>query len=212
VKYVSAPTGADIVDQVHALVSAAAGEVLVFVDTSIHLESCNWLREIAGPLLLPGVGLSGCQLEHYPSGELSQIGIAFDSEGSASRVRARFAGAEFLHGWNYWLRNWSAASGACFAIQRSTWDEVGGFSAPNGHSRPDIRLCLKLAEKGLRVVTSPAVRLGQAGIAALERPLRVQEEEDRRIVRSILPHGDPCINPNLRLEDGIAVPSWTFRF
>ena len=99
-----------------------------------------------------------------------------------------------------------AASGACFAIQRSTWEEVDGFSAPNGHSRPDIRLCLKLRERGLRVVISPAVGFRQTVSAALERPLWAQDEEDRRIVRGAFLQGDPYINPNLRLEGGFAVP------
>lgn len=206
VKIVWIPPGADIVGQAHRLVEAASGEVLVFVDADIRFETGDWLREIVGPLLLPGVGLCGCHLAHTRSGSVSNIGIAFDDQGNAADVRPRRGQAPFLPGWDSWLRNWSAASGACFAIQRKTWDEAGGFSATDGHSRPDIQLCLKLAKKGLRVVTNPAAQVRQAGSAALETPLRAQEEQDRQLIRRIFPHGDPHVNPNLRLVDGILVP------
>ncbi len=206
VSFVSIPAGSDIADGANQLVDSATGEVLVFIDAGIQLEASDWLREIVGALMLPGVGLCGCHLAHHRSGAVRHIGIAFDDEGNASRVRPRRQRAWFLPHWDSWLRNWSATSGACFAIQRRTWDEVRGFSAPNGHSRPDIRLCLKLAEKGLRVVTNPAARVLQTATAALELPLRAQDEEDRRIVREVFPQGDPYINPNLRLNHGTLVP------
>lgn len=204
-KFVSPQAAANLVDRVHQLVDAASGEVLAFVDAGILLDASTWLREMVGPLALPGVGLSGCHLSHYRSGIVRHIGIAFDAKGNGSSVRPRRPQALFQLGWDEWLRNWSAASGACFAIKRETWDEVGGLSAPNGHSRPDIRLCLKLAERGLRVVTNPAARMRQTATAALELPLQIQDEEDRRIVRDVFPYGDPHINPNLRLKDGVVV-------
>jgi hypothetical protein len=206
VKFVAMASGADIVDQTNRLVSSSAGEILVFVDASIQLEAGNWMQEIVGPLLLPGVGLCGCHLAQDRSGEVRHVGIAFDDDGNAWPVRPTAAQAEFVLGWEKWLHNWSAASGACFAIRRSAWDDVGGLSSPNGHSRPDIRLCLKLAEKGMRVATSPAALVRQTGTAVLEIPVRTQGEEDRRIVRGVFPHGDPHINPNLSLDRGILVP------
>ena len=205
VKFTWIPPGSDIVDQANRLVKSATGDVLVFVDAGIELDAGDWLREIVGPLFLPGVGLCGCRLAHRDDGAIRHIGIAFDDEGNPVPVRPR-PRAQFLLGWDTWLRNWSAASGACFAIRRQTWDEVGGFSGAQGHSRPDVRLCLKLAQKGLRVVTNPAARVRQADVAALELPLRTQDEQDRRIVRGIFPHGDPHINPNLRLSNGTLVP------
>lgn len=206
VKFVALKAGSDVVDQANQLISASAGEVLVFIDGSIDLDASNWLREMVGPLLLPGVGLCGCHFSDYRNGLVRNIGLAFDAEGNASRVRPRYPQAHFLLGWDEWLRNWSAASGACFAIQRKTWDEVGGFAAPNSHSRPDIRLCLKLAERGLRVVTNPAARVRQSATAALELRLQIQDEEDQRIVRSVFPHGDTHINPNMHLKDGLLTP------
>ena len=205
-KLVSMPAGVDIVDQTNRLVSAAGGEVLVFLDAGVQLESSGWLREIVGPLLLPGVGLCGSHLIHHRSGAGHQIGIAFEDAGDAVPIRPRQLPAPFLEGWHSWLRNWSAVSGACFAIARQTWDEAGGFSATIGHSRPDIQLCLKLAEKGLRVVANPAAQVRQEGVAALETPLRAQDGEDRRLIRSAFPAGDPHVNPNLRLVDGVLVP------
>lgn len=206
VTFVWMPAGVDIVGQTNRLVGAAGGEVLVFVDAVVRLESSEWLREIVGPLLLPGVGLCGCLLVDHRSDAVRQLGIAFDAAGDAVPVRPRQMKALFLEGWHCWLRNWSAASGACFAIQRKTWDEAGGFAAANGHSRPDIRLCLKLAERGLRVVINPAAQVRQDGAAALETPMRPQGNEDRRIIRGVFPQGDPYVNPNLHLVDGILVP------
>jgi glycosyltransferase involved in cell wall biosynthesis len=206
VRFVPVSAGAGILDQVNQLVNSATGEVLVFIDAGIELEASAWLREIVGPLSLPRVGLCACHLVSARTGTVGHVGVAFDDEGNASHVRPQRARPQFLVEWDQWLRNWSAASGACFAIHRGTWDEVGGFSGPNGHSRPDIRLCLKLAKHGLRVVTNPAARVRQEGTAALELPLGSRQEQDRRIVRGLFPQGDPHINPNLRLHQGMLVP------
>jgi cellulose synthase/poly-beta-1,6-N-acetylglucosamine synthase-like glycosyltransferase len=205
VKFVPVRAGADILGQAEQLVDAATGEVLVFIDGHVELDGSDWLREVVGPLSLPGVGLCGVRLED-PRRARHKISIAFDREGNASAVHAEHAPMQFLPGWDVWLRNWSAVSGACFAIRRRTWDEVGGFAAPSGHSRPDIRLCLKLAEKGLRVVGNPAARVRQTALAALELPLRNQSEEDRRIVRAIFPQGDPHVSPHLCVRDGLLIP------
>lgn len=206
VKYVPVSAGDDTVEQANQLVAASTGDVLVIVDAGVRLESSDWLRELVGPLSLPGVGMCGCHLVDHLTGEVTHVGLAFDDEGNASPVRLKGQQDGFLHGAAHWLRNWAASSGACFAVARTTWNEVHGFYAPHGHSRPDIRLCLNLAEKGLRIVTNPAARVRQSKAAALETPLHPQGEFDRQVVRTAFPHGDPHINTNLHLKDGLLIP------
>lgn len=202
VKLVAATDEEPLERQITRIAEAAQGDILVFLDESIQLDESDWLRELTGPLQIPGVGLVGCHLIDPETGATGHGGLVFDDAGAVHCYRPIARQVEFTPGYDLWLRNWSAVSGACFAIRRDTWESVGGVNAPSQHSRLDVRLCLKLINQDLRIASTPKVKPHHKGLAVFERPTHANTAEDQSIVRSHFPSGDPYVNPNLEYVKG----------
>ena len=57
-------------------------------------------------------------------------------------------------------RNCAAVTGACLLTRRQVFDEVGGFDETNLPTCfQDVDLCLKMGERGYRIVYTPHARL-----------------------------------------------------
>jgi O-antigen biosynthesis protein len=164
----------------------------------------DWLAEITGPLAIPGVGLTGARLLDAQTGLLRHCGLVIAKSG---RVESIYAGqpknVNGPAGLVSWYRNWTAVSGACFAIRREVWDEVGGFSGELAHARPDVALCLKVhRQTSWRIAYNPFAWLFQSREAALETPLADERPCDLSVY---FPNGDPHFNANLDCQDGRVV-------
>lgn len=137
--------------------AASEGEVLLFLNDDTEVKSAGWLEELLGHLARPGVGAVG-PLLRYPDGRIQHAGVLLGIGGTASHAfigrrapshpRARLAG------------NVSALTGACLAIRREAFEEVGGFDhdlLPNSYG--DVDLCLRLGAAGWRCLFVPSVEL-----------------------------------------------------
>jgi GT2 family glycosyltransferase len=134
---------------------AAAGissPYLVFMNDDLLIERDQWLDDLCAPFVRAEVGIVGAQL-YYPDGTIQHAGIVVnvaDGVGHAGR---------FQFGSPYWpwlgmTRNVSAVTGACLAIRRTLFAELGGFdtSFPNNYN--DVDLCLSAQNAGSEVVLS----------------------------------------------------------
>ena len=114
-------------------------------------------------------------------------------------------------------RDLSAVTGACLAIRRDVFFEVGGLEAETlqvGWS--DIDLCLRVREAGYRIVWVPGATLIHHEMATRGRDITLQQqvrhETERAVLRRRWPaemDRDPFLNPNLDAEEQmfLAVPS-----
>jgi O-antigen biosynthesis protein len=117
-------------------------------------------------------------------------------------------------------RTLSAVTGACVAIRRAVFFEVGGLDEANLHvayKYNDVDLCLRLGDYGYRVVWTPFAELfhlesvsrGYDGEdpARRERSLR-EWQHVRATWASLLGSGDPFHNPNVLFHwDRTEIPS-----
>lgn len=132
--------------------AAASGEYLVFLNNDTILTP-HWLERLIEPFEDPRVGLVGAKLV-YPDGRLQEAGGILFSDGS---------------GWNYGRGDDPArpkyefqceahyCSGACIAISRALFEELGGFDtgfAPMYYEDVDLALAVRAA--GRKVVYQPA--------------------------------------------------------
>ncbi|MBC7795751.1 MAG: glycosyltransferase family 2 protein, partial [Pyrinomonadaceae bacterium] len=108
--------------------------------------------------------------------------------------------------------NFSAVSSACLAIRSEVFDEVSGFYAenlPNGLF--DADLCLRIGEKGYRIVWTPHAECVQIVDSATEKAVSRNSPETvyfKRRYEKILKN-DLFYNPNLSLDDenfSVAIP------
>lgn len=183
---------------------AASGDVLLFLNNDTDVIKAGWLNELAAHAMRPEVGAVGAKLL-FADDTVQHAGIWL---GPGGKVRhfLRLSKREdpgYL-GQLTFLRDLSAVTGACMAVRRTVFDEVGGFDESFPVSYSDIDLCLKLRQRGYRIVWTPhaeLLHLESASRGSGEWRWSKEEAEHKRFVarweREL--NEDPFFNPNLDL-------------
>ena len=178
--------------------------LLLFLNDDTTVINPGWLTAMVELATQPGVGAVGAKLL-YPDGTIQHAGVVlglFDICGHAFKGVC----AEELPYFDFPLviRDVSAVTGACMMVPADKFHECGGFdeeALPIAYQ--DVDLCLKLRQKGYRVLFTPHARLCHHE-AASKRP----EDKDpspsetlafRSRWKAVI-ENDPFYNPNLTRE------------
>jgi GT2 family glycosyltransferase len=190
-------------------VQASTGEVLLFLNNDIEILDGGWLREMVGEAMRPDIGCVGAKLL-YGDGTVQHAGVMLQSGPLAMHVcRTDGATDTGLDGRLAGTRDYLAVTGACLAVRRAVFEQVGGF---DGEHLPvaynDIDLCLKVNDAGYRNICTPF-----ASLLHLESASRghdhVSEEKQQRAAREQAHAStkwidrfehDPYHNPNVQLD------------
>ncbi len=189
----------------NAAAARAKGELLLFLNNDIEATHDGWLRDLAGYACRPEVGVAGARLL-YADGSVQHAGVVIGLRGLAGHVFARWRPEYPLtpFGTPQPTRNWSAVTGACLMIRRALFEELRGFDQRIRVSGGDIDLCLRVRERGLRVVCVGHVELthyesvSRGGTAVPVEDIRLEAEAYARL----LAVGDPYYHPQLSAEVG----------
>ena len=186
----------------------AAGEVLLLLNNDVSVVRPGWLRSMVGHAMRPGVGVVGARLL-FPDGRLQHGGMLLGPRGAA--VHALTGAAEDDPGYMAQvmvLRDLSAVTGACLAIRRALFHELGGLE--QDHLRvawSDIDLCLRAREAGYRVLWDPEATLVHHEMATRGQDVSLEQqarhEVERAYMRRRWPDAtdhDPTLNPALRAD------------
>lgn len=134
----------------------ATGEVLVFLNDDTALGDPGWLANLCGWTQLPEVGAVGLQLID-DSGLIQHGGVTLGLHGFADHLfRLKPPHSASLMGSTDWTRNVLAVTGACLAVRRSVFEEVGGFDERFELCGSDVVLGLRIHQAGYRNVVSAA--------------------------------------------------------
>jgi GT2 family glycosyltransferase len=173
----------------------AGGEVLVFLNDDTEIIQPEWLERLVMYATRPDVGAVGAKLLYgdrrvQHAGTWSRhghphhryVGFGHDHPGYLAALTAS--------------QNCLAVTAACLAVERSKFEEVGGFAALFPLAYNDVDLCLKLSRSGYRTVVDCATRVVHHESSSRD-PLVAGWELDqlRRRWAPILDN-DPYDNPN----------------
>ncbi|OYT72280.1 MAG: glycosyl transferase family 2 [Chloracidobacterium sp. CP2_5A] len=198
----------------------ATGDVFVLLNNDVQAIHADWLSELVRQVVRPDVGIVGARLL-YPDDTIQHAGVVLGIRGVAGHVhqraprRARGVPSNVQRLWNEVAREVSAVTGACLAIRREVFELVGGLDAENlAVAFNDVDLCLRVRERGYRVLFTPQAELYHLESASRgsdhrsERRLTFQREcEYMRARWGALLDDDPYYNPNLTLERLDASPA-----
>jgi len=189
----------------NAAVEHTSGSVLCLLNDDTEVITEDWLDEMVGQLLVPGVGAVGAKLL-YSDGRIQHGGVIVgigDVAGHAHRLSDRLSPG--YCGRLLVAQNFSAVTGACMVVRRQAWDEVGGLDEQNlAIAFNDVDLGLRLRQAGWRVVWTPHASLyhhesvSRGTDTAVSRTVGYGEE-----VHYMQSHWgetlrtDPAYNPNL---------------
>lgn len=141
------------------LAKYASGEILLLLNDDTEILTGEWLADMVSILLLPGVGVVGAHLI-YPNSTIQHAGVIFSKTGAHHIYRGTPDGSHGYFEELLLMRNVSAVTGACQAISKANFEIVGGLDESNLQvAYNDLDLCIKLLDRGLRVVMCPEARL-----------------------------------------------------
>lgn len=131
------------------------GEVLVLLNNDVEVISSNWLHELVGHAIRPGIGAVGAKLL-YSDNTVQHAGVVIGMGGIAGHVH-RFIEHDAPGYCNRAIvaQNLSAVTGACLAIVKERLLMVGGLDEKLAVAFNDVDLCLRLVEAGMRNVFTP---------------------------------------------------------
>lgn len=126
----------------------AKGEVLLFVNNDTVVNDPSWLRRIARYAVQKDVGVVGGKLL-YPDGTIQHGGVILGIQGVAAHDAVGLEESDPRIRFDY-TREVSAVTGACLAIRRGLFEELGGLDATARVAFNDILLCLEARRRGYR--------------------------------------------------------------
>lgn len=179
---------------------AAKGEILVFLNDDVQPQDGEWLDALVAQAQRPEVGAAGALL-FFPNGSIQHAGVTLGIAGYVGHPRrGKFDGGFWP--WTTVTRNVSAVTGACLAMRRSVFDELGGFDPIFPVNYNDVDLCLRARRAGYQVILEASARLTHFESRTRHRGVK-WEELDRFAERwgDEIAAGDPYFNPNLSLRN-----------
>ncbi|MBA4135737.1 MAG: hypothetical protein C0518_00310 [Opitutus sp.] len=172
--------------------ASARGHVLFFLNNDLVFLP-GWfepMREIV--TRRADAALVGNVQRNARTGALDHAGIWFDEKGKPAHVRHRPLFPR-LRGW----REVPAVTGACFAIRRRVWEQLGAFDDGFRNGGEDIDLAFRARGRGYRNYVSLRSVVRHHVSASPGRKLR-DEENSRRLAERW--------EPELAL---LAAPAWS---
>jgi GT2 family glycosyltransferase len=188
--------------------AAARGEILLLLNNDIEVIGADWLSEMVSHAVRPEIGAVGAKLL-YADGRLQHGGVVTGVGGVADHYLLRAARDDPGYAGSLALaRQAGAVTGACLALRRAVFEQVGGLDAENlAVAFNDVDLCVRIREAGYRVLWTPFAELYHLESASRgqdltpEKARRFAGEIDtmRRRWGEVLLH-DPFYSPWLSLE------------
>lgn len=143
---------------INAAVRQSDGPLIALLHPELEPTTADWLHELASHATRPGIGAVGPRL-WSPDGTIREAGtlLGLGPERCAGPAHHRFPkGDNGYFGRLALCSNFSAVSDACLLVQKSRFEEVGGFDE-SGHPGPltGLDFCLKLRAEGYRHLVTP---------------------------------------------------------
>ena len=191
-------------------------DFVCLMNNDIEIITHEWLHEMIGHALQPGVGAVGARL-WYPDGTLQHGGVIAGIGVVAGHAHKGMRMGESGYFGRACLQQcYSAVTGACLLVSRKNYLAVGCLNERYLKVLySDVDLCLKLNEKGLRNVWTPYAEMVHHESVSrrldntVEKKERAQKETKYmldRWKRSI--QRDPAYNPNLTITDDDFSLAW----
>ena len=186
----------------------ARGDILVFLNNDTEIDDPGWLTEMVSHAARLQVGAVGARL-WYPDGTLQHGGAVLGLGGVAGHAFPHIPrGHPGYFNRAMLQQNCSAVTGACLALRKTVFKELGGFDEKNlGVTFNDIDFCLRLTQRGYRVVWTPFADLihHESASRGHQRKPEEQAEFERAVDYMQTRWGaqlmnDPFYNPNLSLN------------
>lgn len=201
----------------NAAVQVANGQLLCLLNNDVEVINADWLGEMVSHALRPGVGAVGARL-WYADDTIQHAGVVLGLEGFAGHIHRYLPRGSVGYCSRAALtQSFSAVTGACLVVKKSSYLEVGGLNEIDLQvACNDIDLCLKLGEAGYRTIWTPWAELyhHESSTRGFDDTSEKVARAEKEVAYMWTRWGDklrydPAYNPNLTLDNsdfGLAWP------
>jgi glycosyltransferase involved in cell wall biosynthesis len=163
----------DFSDKCNVGVSHSSGEIIILLNDDTEIFSEDWIETLVGYLEDKDVAAVG-PLTMLEDGRMQSAGH------SNSPSVHNIAGGDSIQstgpfGSRLVTREISGITGACMAIPRDVYFELGGYSRAFPHSYNDVDFAFKALEKNYRIIWTPLAKIWH--FESLSRNPQVREDE-----------------------------------
>lgn len=184
----------------------ATGDYLLFLNNDIEILTPDWLSGMLEQAQRPSTGAVGAKLL-FPNDEIQHAGIFLGVDGISTHPFAKNT-VEQSHYYVNSIVNYTALTGACLMVKKSTFNEIKGFDEKFVIEFNDFDLCLKLVRAGYNNVYLPHVVLYHYESYSRGKKhkdvqgfLRYRNERNRFLeLWGKYIKNDPSYNPNLHKD------------
>lgn len=196
----------------------SSGDVLLFLNNDTQVIAHDWLERMLVHINRDNIGCVGAKLL-YPNDLIQHVGIVVPKWGPAHINELLPRDTLGYFGYLRFPKEASAITGACLMVSRANFELVGGFDTEFPIAYNDVDFCLRLRQKGLRVIVEPRAELYHyesvsrgADFDGKEKQIRLQGDLARLMSRypKLFVEGDPFYNPNLQLGSTHYQLPWKF--
>ncbi|MGN0984020.1 MAG: glycosyltransferase family 2 protein, partial [Gemmiger sp.] len=184
----------------------ANGKLLLLLNNDVEILNGEWLGEMVGQTLQPGVGICGAML-WYPDDTVQHAGVITGLGGYAghSHKYHQRGGSGYMFRLST-VQNYSAVTAACLLVRSSVYDAMGGLDEKFTVAFNDVDFCLRVRDAGWRIVWTPYAELyhyESKSRGSDERDAAKKARFDAERARLYERHGrdgilnDPYYNPSL---------------
>ena len=197
--------------RLNAAAEKAGGDALLFLENGLRPEDNGWAEELLRQAMRPEIGAVGGKVlsrQGYVRHAGIILGMGRQKTAGRGHYRTKGDSAGYF-GQLAMAEEMSAVSAETMMVRKELFEEAGGFSEDIGGVLFDADLCLKLREKGYRIIYTPyAVTRADSDdriYMELGRNMPGYEEACARFRgkwKKVLEAGDPMYNPNLSTRTG----------
>jgi GT2 family glycosyltransferase len=185
----------------------ATGEVLVLLNNDTTVFDADWLHIMVSYAMRPGVGAVGAKLL-YPDLSVQHGGVVLGIQGVAAHVNHMLPfDDESYETIADRTHEVAAVTGACLAIRRAVYGEIGQLDESLAVTFNDIDLCCAALTHGYRNVYVGSALIIHHESKSRGYDIKPEQQEAFRIeaIRARSKHpdlygDDPYYNPNFSLE------------
>lgn len=127
---------------------AAKGNLLLFMNDDVEADEVNFMETMAKEARKPYVGAVGCKLLYPGTRKIQHAGITNLAIGPMHKLQYEKDNKEHYFGRNRKKINVIAVTAACLMIEKSKFEEVGGFSLEFPVAYNDVALGFALSKAG----------------------------------------------------------------
>jgi GT2 family glycosyltransferase len=158
VRHVTYAEPFNLASKINLAAAKAQGDHLVLLNDDIEVLAEDWLECMLEYSQQPGIGAVGARLL-FPDGRLQHVGVTIQGGNPTHPFYGNPAQDIGYGAGNVLVRNFSAVTGACLMTRMDVWQELGGFDEAFPLNYNDVDYCLRLIERGRRVVYTPYAQL-----------------------------------------------------